>query len=481
MSRVEVEHGRRYYCEVVGSSEPLAGTFMIAGTDIRASLVRFDRFLRHETEGALRVRTEGNWFASMFDLIPSGWSQRGGGESRTYVQDTSSNIALIGWDIWTDDDLVNRLIFRIPGLDPLFNISPHLNSVIDSNMARLPDLTAFKVEAGGVSVKAWLAPSGNLTSERPRDVTPWMVVEFSRGVLLADIRQMVHQILRFFSTVAGKHLHAADLVVSRHTEAEITRRAETREPTSEHRVFRYEDGSDFLLDQIEPYSALVSLWAPDDRRALEASLVAWIERAEVWEPAAAMLNDTLSKQGVMSVSRLLSASRCLEEIPGASPVNTITKDHAKALSKLVGRGAEKLGYGAVAGRFKNAISKIALETNRERLARLVSDVRSAFGPEVVDDHIVDWVAEGLSMRGRAAHGARTALDDEYEVFARAVEAIECLNVLLMLKDLPLGDEHIARASRHPLVQQYRSCTLPGPPTAFRAGLLRVVSERTTSE
>lgn len=183
--------------------------------------------------------------------------------------------------------------------------------------------------------------------------------------------------------------------------------------------------------------------------------------------------DTLSKQGVMSASRLLSATRCLEEMPDATPRKVISKEHAKALGKLVGRGAAQLGYGPIAGRFTNAISNIALETNRERLGRMVTDVRLVFGEAVVDQHLVDWVAEALSMRGRAAHGARTALDDEYEVFARAVEAVECLNILLVLKDLPLGDEHRARASRHTLVQQYRNCRLLGPPASFRAALARM--------
>ncbi len=176
----------------------------------------------------------------------------------------------------------------------------------------------------------------------------------------------------------------------------------------------------------------------------------------------------------MSASRLLSATRCLEEIPGAGPQDVITKDHARALGKLVGRAAARLGYGRIGGRFRNAISRIALETNRERLGRLVGEVRAAFGSSVIDEYIVDWVAEALSMRGRAAHGARTAIDDEYEVFARAVEAVECLNFLLMAKDLPLGDEHRARVSRHPLVERYRNCTLPGSPATFRSGLSAAV-------
>ena len=52
MSRAEVERGRRYYCEVVGSEKPLAGTFVIDGVDIRASLVRFGDFLPPDAPSA---------------------------------------------------------------------------------------------------------------------------------------------------------------------------------------------------------------------------------------------------------------------------------------------------------------------------------------------------------------------------------------------------------------------------------------------
>ncbi|MGK2908979.1 MAG: hypothetical protein ACSLE1_04145 [Sphingobium sp.] len=470
MSRVEVERGRRYYCEVVGSEKPLAGTFVIDGTDIRASLIRFGHFLQPEADGYLRIRTEENWYASMFDTIPSGWTQRGSGPDKAYVQDTSSNITLVGYDVWTDNDLVRRLSFRIVGLDPLFRNSPHFRAVNDSDMAEMPDLTAFETLTNDGIVKAWLAPSGTLASYRSSEVTPWIVAQFEEGRTIANIRRTVQRITQFFSVVSGTSLRATDLIVSRYSETEIDARASSQEPIPEHRVFRYEDGDQMPVTAASPYSTLVGLWSQDERNAIEASLSAWIERDDDWASASAMMADTLSKQGIMSVSRLLSATRCLEEIPDAAPRNVISKEHARALGKLVGRGAAQLGYGAIGGRFKNAISKIALETSRERLERLVADVRLVFGEMVIDDHIVDWVAEALSMRGRAAHGARTALDYEYEVFTRAVEAVECLNILLILKGLPLGDDHRARASRYTLVRQYRNCALPGPPAAFRAAL-----------
>lgn len=147
--------------------------------------------------------------------------------------------------------------------------------------------------------------------------------------------------------------------------------------------------SAFSRMRSDPYSTLVSLRSAADRSSLEASLTTWIKRDEAWGPAAAMMADILSKQGVMSASRLLSATRCLEEIPSTGPEAVISEDHAKALGKVIGRAARQLGYGAIAGRFRNAISKIALETNRERLARLVRGVRDTFGETVVDEHIVD--------------------------------------------------------------------------------------------
>ena len=104
----------------------------------------------------------------MFDLVPSGWSQSGGETARAYVRNTSSNVTLVGWDVWTDADLVRRLMFQVPGLQHLFEGSPpHFKSVIDSEFAELPDLTAFQVDVAGASLKAWLAPAGNISSGRP--------------------------------------------------------------------------------------------------------------------------------------------------------------------------------------------------------------------------------------------------------------------------------------------------------------------------
>ncbi|MGM8931374.1 hypothetical protein [Salinicola halophyticus] len=337
-------------------------------------------------------------------------------------------------------------------------------------MLEMPDLTAFRVDAAGISVKAWLAPSGNSISDRPREIVPWIVIEFANGRPLAELRKSLPSVLRFFSVVSGQRLQATDIVVSRYTEEEFEKRANAELPTPEHRVFRYVDTAEESSSFADLFSTLVSLRSLADRTALEASLAAWIERDEAWTPAAAMMFDSLSKQSVMSASRLLSATRCIEEIPGAGPEKVIAKEHAKALGKVIDRAARKLGYASIGGRFKNAISRVSLETNRERLARLVHDVREVFGYAVVDEHLVDWVAEAFSMRGRAAHGARTAIDDEFDVFARAVEAVECLNLLLMAKELPLGEENQARVSRHPLVQQYRNCTLPGAPSTFREGL-----------
>jgi hypothetical protein len=471
MSTIEVEQGKRYYCEVVGASEPLAGTFAISGGDIRASMVRFDAFLSTERDAKeLYLRTEEDWIVSMFDLIPGGWRQRGAGAAATYIQDTTSNLALIGPDAWSNSDRVWQLSFRIPGLDQLFRNSKHFSQILDSEMFSMPDLIAFNVAVGDMRLKAWLAPSGGLQSARPTSIKPWFHIEFENGRTLEQMRWEVRRVVRFFSLCSGEALQASYIKVSRSSTDEDTQFRSEHKVAPEHQVFAYGDSEHQKVKKIKPHSTLVSLWTPDNRAALEASLAAWIERDAEWSAAAAMAMQCLSNQGVMSSSRLMNAAIWLEEIPGAQPRDVMKVDHAKALGKLVGREAKKMGYGALAGRFRQAISRIALETNRDRLSRLTSTVRVAFGEDVLDEHTVDWLIEAFAMRGRAAHGVKTALDDEPELFYTAVEALECISALLMLKDLPLGDEVRSRIDQHLLVRQYRQQSIWGSPKMRRMQL-----------
>jgi hypothetical protein len=411
----------------------------------------------------------------MYDLVPSGWAQHRGLPDDAYVQNSVSNTTLIGHDAWADHDMVRRVSFRIVGLDPLFRNSLHFRDVIDSEFSKLPELIAFEARTASAVVKGRFAPSGNLISQRTREVTSWIDMEFSEGQSLTDMRLAADCVSRYFSCCSGVHLRATEHIVSRYAEVEILDRIAASKPIFQHRVFYYHDIRAKEAEEVSPYSTLVTLWSEDGRAALEAGLITWMERNDQWVSATAMMMDCLSKQRMMSSSRLLSATRWLEEIPGSGSHDVISQSDAKALGKLVGNAAKKLGYGPVAGRFKNAISRIALESNRERLKRLVGKIRYTFGLAILDDDLVEWLIEALSMRGSAAHGATAALDEDYDAFSRAVEAVECLNALLMLRDLPLGDEAAARASQHPLVENYRNCLIKGPPKKFRAEVRRRLS------
>ncbi|MFT9180322.1 MAG: hypothetical protein ABF508_08655 [Zymomonas mobilis] len=475
-SKIKIDIEKRYYCEVLNVTDPIAGTFMIGEQGIIASLVRFNTSHPYEIGKYLYLRTEENWYPSMFNLVPLSHKKIGGRGKESFIQNTLSNITVIGRDSWAYNDKIHRLTFRIPGLDSLFQISPHFKKVMDNaSTDKEIDLTVFQIKTTIASIKVWLQPSISIPSSQSTKVVPLFKIEFTEGQSLENFQYFMTCILRFFSILSGKNLHANELVVSRYTEEQFTEMRETRfpmhvhHPAYEHFIFRHADTVTKKLDEsIDSFKTLVSLFSTEDRVFLEESLTTWIANNESWAPAFQMMVETLSLQGEVSASRLLSATRCLEEIPIAKSQKNISSDHVTRLGEIVSIEAKKLNYNSdIAGRFKGAISRISSESNRERLTRLSKEIKSVFGEAVIDEYIVDWVAEALSMRGRVAHGAFTEINTNFDMFLRALYAIECFNLLLIAKDLPLGLKHQGRIIYHPLVEQYRSCKIQESPKTFK--------------
>lgn len=467
MTDIRIEPGKRYYCELIDHPDRLGGTFAIQGGDIRLSLVSLHAFFHIDDERNLRVRTEDNWIASMFETLGDGWSERPGEVTTAYQQNVTSNTTLVGWDAWTDEDRVMRVRFRIAGADALFENTPMYDSVMNATMGSVPSdmLAAVTAEE---EVTARLALSGGLRSPRPKTATPWFRIAFTEGRTLPQMRQAVTRVVRYVSCVAGVGLEATEVSVSRCAHDESLRRRELREPVHEHLVHYYHGADDHRSRSASPRSTLASLRDPTGRESFEAGLRTWIERDENWSAATAMMMATLDTQNVMSASRLLDATRWIEDMPGAEAQGVIDKQHAKALGKLVGKEAARLGYGNVGGRYRNAISMISSENHRDRFVRLLGDVRSVFGSDIVGDDIVDWLVEAMRMRGPAAHGARSAIDHDQEAFSAAVLALECMDALLTLKDLPIGAEAIRNAQRHLLVQGYRQQCMGRTPADVRS-------------
>lgn len=463
-----VEQGKRYYCELLDHPDTLAGTFSIDGGDIRLSLIRFDQFFHLDEGQALRVRTEGNWIASMFDNIRNSSGQRGGATaSCAYYEEFFSNTTVIGFDAWTDADRVKRVSFRIPRADGLFEHSPIFVKAADSEIGKA-STDLFATATAQEEISGWLLLSGSLSSKTPQRVEPWITIAFADGRTLDNMRAAVARVVRFLSSMSGVALAAEEITISRYSKEDYRARIEKCEQANYHSVYYYFSSPERTSAKVDLFHTLASLRDESCRSSFEAALAAWIVRDDEWSAATALMMEWLRRVGVMSGERLLTATRWLEDTPGTQAQGVIDRDHVKALGKLVGKWAGKLGYGSLAGRFKNALALIALESNRERFQRLVGEVRAAFGQEVVGDDIVDWLLEAMKFRGPAAHRARTGIDDDYRVFARAVYAIECLDLLIMLKDLPIGADAIERAPRHPLVQEYRLGCHGQTPTQVRA-------------
>lgn len=463
MGYLEIEKEKRYFCQLIGREDKLAGTFSVAGGDIRVRLVQLDEFFHLDDAANLRVRTEDDWTASLFDNVPGSSGRHGD----AYFHEIISNTAVLGDDAWSDDDRVARVSFRVPEADPLFEWSPVFERVADAEMGSL-ETGLFAAAALDEKVNGHLLLSGTMRSRTPEQIQPLISVEFQERRTLEEMRVAVHRVVRFLSCGTGVHLRPKNIAISRYSEEEFRDRVAAHEPIPQHSLY-YHGRENAEPARCEPFHSLLSLRDDACREAFESALREWIARDEEWRAATALMMAALETQGVMSGERLLNAARWLEETPGAKAAGVVAAEHAKALGKLVDKWAEKLGYGSLGGRFKNALSNVALESNRERFTRLVTEVRDVFGDEIVDGGMVVWLLEAMKLRGPAAHRANTGIDTDLAVFQRAVYALECLNLLLMLKDLPIGNDAVGRARRHPLVEQYRLSCIGHTPTTIRAG------------
>jgi hypothetical protein len=471
MSFIEVERGKSYYCEVAldqlakvveGATieqPPIAigGIFSIDGTDIRLRLVHFDEHFHVSDEAPLKVRTEANWTASLFDTISEGAGHIMCADRVAFSQNVLVNTALIGWDAWTADDRVRRTQFRVFEVELFLRHWPTFKGLLDSQFGKASNQEAFDVPVAGGCVRVQYNASGNTQSHYPRDVWAVVEMEFDEGISLSAMRNRSITMLRFLSAVASTHLQAREQIVSRLTRNEWLTAVKAREHPLDYSVYYYEGDKKNTSPggRRGPHCAFAHLYDDTERNAFIACLQVWFSRNADWEGAASAMMSTFALHDEMSPERLLNATKWIEATPGTKPQPAMSEDHILALCKLVSRNAEKLGYGVIAGRLRNSLRQIANEQNAQRFARLVSELKTFYGDQVVGDDLAEWVAEAFSWRGRAAHRPMIGYTEvEYKRLFKAIQAAECFAYLMLIRDLPMSDTGRKRVASAELVERY---------------------------
>ncbi|WAC27870.1 hypothetical protein [Ancylobacter sp. SL191] len=470
MSYIEVEEGRALYAEVTveqpvvvveGVEEPklplrVGGTFMIKDGDIRLSLVRFDEFFHVADETHLIARTEKNWTASLYDLVPGGSGQLGHTDLTTYHQTILVNTALVGWEPWLPEYRTRRTVFRVPGADYLMRHRSTFDGMANNKFGAEQDHMAVDATVMGGRVRIYYNASGSMDSDYAKEVWPVVELEFDELQPLQEMRRRVITFLRFLSSLSLNVFTAGEQIVSHLSHDEWIKEAHEGNNPPDFSVYYYEGRKRAPVTDARLHGSYALLHDDDERTAFVDCLVEWFARNDRWEGAASAMMDAFSLDDVMSPNRLLNATKWIESTPGAAAKQAMEERHVVALASLLSRHAIRLGYEKLLGRLKNSLRRIAEEQNADRFVRLVAELKATFGDKVVGDDLAAWVAEAFTLRGKAAHRPIISqTDEEYELFAKAVYAAECFAYLMLIRELPMCERGRKRATSSAMVEYYR--------------------------
>ncbi len=473
MSYIEVEEGSALYAETVipqptmmvegvaqeQSDLIVGGTFLIEGGEIRLKLVRMDNHFHvgDETDH-LFARTEKNWIASLFDIVPSSSGQHGM-KPAVYWQDILVNTAIVGWEEWKPEYRVRRTIFRVPGADHILRHYPTYEGMTGKRFSEEKEHEAVNAEVsfGRIRIEYWA--NGTMDSDYARDVWPVIGLEFTDDQSLEDMRRHVISFLRFLSCTASHMLAASEQTISCFKRDDWIAAVKARNRPIDHSVYYYEGAKQKKTNkrnEARVYGSFTLLHDDHERDAFVKCLQAWFAREADWEGAASALIVAYKLDDEMSPTRLLNAVKWIEETPGTKPQRAIAKGDANKLSRLVADEAKRLGYGDYTEALRNMIGAITKERHTVRFERLVGELKVQFGDQVVGDDLAAWVTKAVALRNPAAHGMiLRQTDEEYEEFAKAVHAAECFAYLLLIRDLPMTEEGLKRAASSSLVEGYR--------------------------
>jgi hypothetical protein len=486
MSYIEVEQGKSYYAEVSiqqpdmiveGVQTPqrplkVGGTFTIGGGDIKLGLVQFDDYFHVPDGKPVVVRTEANWYASLFGTVPNGSGNRGHSNGTTHYQDMIANTALVGWQPWLPEYRVKRTTFRVPLTDYLLRHWPTYRELADNKVGHRTVREPFSAPIRGGVIRLHYAMSGSVDSNYPKEIWPVLEMEFDEPLTLDAARRQEIALMRFLSCVSSVALETAEQTFSQLSRQERIDAVGRSLMPIDYSVYYYQDRSrQHLSDKakhVDTHGAFAFLDDDAERDAFVACLTAWFDRYEEWEGAASAMMDALSLDGIMSPTRLLNVTKWIEATPGTTATQAIAPGDVTALASLLSRQAIKMGYKKLRGRLSNSLTQIAQEANSARFDRLVAELKTMFGHEIIGDDLAAWVAEAFSNRGKAAHRPIIRQSQlEYEVFSQATQAAECFAYLMLLRDLPMTKAGRYRAGSARMVQYYRVVVKGETPKDFK--------------
>lgn len=456
---LKIDAGEPVHCVELITGRNLTGTVVVSEKTISASIYSYTDFFHLKGEPII-LRAATNEIVSLHSNIthgPGETSRLIEPKRTTYRQEVVSNFAVVGHDPWTTEDKVRHVSFSVKHCTGLMSHRAKLNTIGLTKYAGDEQLRIFADFADGLSLRAGYAATYGIDFDAPKDFWPVFEIEFNRPRDILEYFSSVYHYVCFLSFCLGAPLKPSSIHVDRLSSEEIKSAIESHTYPGGHSVHYVWPENE--IDTGDLWLGGSPLISHNDAElaALQACLVAWMNRAATWKKSYSLMMNSFSLRKLSSPERLINACRWFEDIPIAQTQDALSEEEIDKIANAASKKAEELGHSQLIGRISGAIKRVRAESVEETFARLVAMVEARFGRGVLGEDSVPHLKRAVRFRGKVAHGHFVPKDEaEFRSLSKSTLGMEALCYLLSAYDLPISNDGISRIGMNPIVRDYRN-------------------------
>lgn len=447
----------KIFCVEQETGRGIAGFFRYSKDAIETHLTSFDGPVHLPESDHITLLAEGLQFITLFDSFSGGEtsSKRSDPEQHSHSQWIRSNLALVGHCPWSEDMTVKRVSFEVPNAQRILENRKFVELLTGEKRYNNADRRVVRASANGATVSVWYTANYILTGAFPTEWGPKFQINFDESKSVHDFTDTLFLVTSFLSFNLGVCLQWQNASISHMDDDEVEAAILAEAYVGQHKAI-------FLMGDDDPDMKGSGNWGSpclcyddEERAVFGESLAEWLARATEWKTAYGLMMNFLSHDGAIGADRLLSACKCLEQIPDTEGLKVVSDSDIDQIVLAAQSKAGDLGHEDLNGRIKSTLQRVGTEDHNARLRRLYTHALNGRVTVRPFDSVISDLKNAMRLRGHAAHRAlQIDTDVEFQTLARAISAVECLCFLLLAKDLPLSAKGKERMFNNPLVSDY---------------------------
>jgi hypothetical protein len=451
----------KYLCREETTKDQLFGSFEITESDMLLSLISFDNFFFIKGGEFIVARLENNNYVTLFQnlYLQSGhtWSL-GENPSSAYTQTISSGLVVVGQEPWAPSRPIRYVSFSVPYAERLLKHDETFDALARSELLDTPNNHLLEFSLEDMRVSLGYNMTSSFTDRTKIQISPRISIDFNDGRSLGDYLQAVYSITQFLSAACCIDLQPHDISIRELSTREFLEAVDQGQLVHTFDALYIRPSRELDDDEYpQAFAAFAASYSDQDRDNLGLCLQAWMQRDAAWSNAASLMMKSFGHRSTISAERLLVAFRWLEEIPVAAQLSPIKHESVEIIAGRAAEVALELGFSDWIDRIRGALRVLRFESHKDRFTRLVTTLYDRFGSSIVAPEIVTDLVSAIHFRGKVAHGHfQPKSDKEVRNLIRAIAALECLNYLLMLRDLPISEDGIKRIQNSRILSEHRA-------------------------